>query len=173
MGIYDYVWSDTGWISADAVAKPPRGAEIAAHLTPSPPILSNAVAKPPRGDEIAAHVPPDPPVLSNAVAYPPHGAGADGKYATNFAVSDELRAIFEAFFDKIGALFDEHLAQLKADFANCAQNDAERAQLDAERAKLVAKRAGSSATTFTGQLAVAGHSGISPEGGGGCCVWLW
>ena len=148
MGIYDYVWSDTGWISADAVAKPPRGAEI------------------------AAHVPPDPPVLSNAVAYPPHGAGADGKYATNFAVSEEM----EAFCAKIEKLFDEKLAQLALRlqyFANCAQNDAERAQLDAERAKLVAKRAGSSATTFTGQLAVAGHSGISPEGGGGCCVWLW
>ena len=118
-------------------------------------ISADAVAKPPRGAEIAAHVPPDPPVLSNAVAYPPHGAGADGKYATNFAVFEEIEAIFA----KIGALFDETRAQLKAIFANCAQNDA-------ERAKLVATRAGSSATTFTGQLAVAGHSGISPEGGG-------
>ena len=87
-------------------------------------ISADVVAKPPRSAEIAPHVPPDPPVLSNAVAYPPHGAGADGKYATNFAVFEEIEAIFA----KIGALFDEHLAQLKANFANCAQNDAERAQ---------------------------------------------
>ena len=123
-------------------------------------ISADAVAKPPRGAEIAAHVPPDPPVLSNAVAYPPHGAGADGKYATNFAVFGDM----EAFCAEIVALFDKHCARLKANIANFAN--------DIERAKLVAESAGNSATTFTGRLAVAGHSGISPEGGGLLCLAL-
>ena len=160
MTIYDYVWSNNRWISADAVAKPLRGAEIAAHLTPGPPILSNAVAKPPRGDEIAANVPPDHSGMSfnEYLACLKYGDGVNGKYAADFN--------FPAFQIAIR----KTIATQKA---RQAKLDAERAQLDAQWAKLVAESAGSSATTFTGQLAVAGHSGISPEGGGGCCVWLW
>ena len=126
-------------------------------MSKNPLISANAVAKPPQGAKIAAHGPPDPPVLSNAVAYPPHDAGADGKYATNskINVSKELNAIVA----RVNAI--------------CAEFNANCAQMNAKLAKLVDKRAGRSATTFTGQLAVAGQSGISPEWGGGCCVWLW
>ena len=53
-------------------------------------ISADAVAKPPRGAEIAAHVPADPPVSSDAVAKSPHGAGADGEYDTNPLASIEL-----------------------------------------------------------------------------------
>ena len=135
MGIYDYVWSDNGWISADAVAKPPRG------------------------DEIAAHVPPDHSGMSfrEYLACLKYGDGTNGKYAADFN--------FPAF----------RIARKKtvaAQNARQAKLDAERAPLVAQWANLEAESAGSSATTFTGQLAVAGHSGISPEGGGLLCLAL-
>ena len=130
MTIYDYVWSNNRWISADAVAKPPRGAEI------------------------AAHVPPDPPGMSfnEYLACLKYGDGVNGKYAADF----DIHAFQIAFRKKY----------------SIAIQQGRMAKLDAERAKLVATRAGSSATTFTGQLAVAGHSGISPEGGGLLCLAL-
>ena len=87
-----------------------------------PSISANAVANPPRGAEIAANMPDVSPVLPNTVANPPHGAGADGKCATNSfaemsAIRLEIKADWAKFMADLEKLVNGVAGRLAADLA--------------------------------------------------------
>ena len=189
-------------ILADTVANPPRGAEIVANKPDVPPVPSNMVANPPHGagadgkhaadyaklaklfskdfgSEIT--LARDVSILSEAVTnlYLQHGVEAVGKYATN-----PQRYFIEKVWYVIRA---RNSVEFCTDF--CSNNYAVLHDVRLQLPKLslletylvaevitkfVLKYPGQSlAAILERQPALGNSTGISPKGGGVCCVWLW